>query len=393
MRQINSDQKCYPIKKVLVVLFISIFFNLSAFSQKALDNLTNVFEFHLGKETGDTSRYRSRIVLAPVVAYQPTTSLEFGLGTKLLFKPKKAGFSTRTSNLPISITYTLKNQFIFSSKYTIFFPEEKYLLKGAFKFAKFPVAYYGIGNNTRGDEKKEISFKNLLIEPLLLRNVYKNIFVGGGIRYSILGDSKLIKEPNELNIEFEDLDAISSGVELAISLDSRDNVLNAAKGNFIEFTHGLYDPVLSGTHKFMITKLDAREYYKPWPHRPDVFAFEVFGRFTWGNTPTLELSTLGGDELLRGFPEGRYRDNHAIFTQAEYRLQLLERFGMVFFAGAGDVYNTTADLSMTNLKYSLGTGLRLKIVRAENLNIRFDYGFGLGPEGDHNFYLGIAEAF
>ena len=379
--------------RIVIILAMSMWFSTPGISQRALDKLTNVFEFHLGKETDDTNRYRPRVVLAPVIAYQPTTSLEFGLGSKLLFKPKGAGNTTRTSNLPLSVTYTLKNQFIFSSKYTIFFPGEKYLLKGALKFAKFPVAYYGIGNNTRGDEKKEISFKNLLIEPLLLRNVYKNIFVGGGLRYSILGDSKLIKQPNELNIDFENLDAVSSGVELAVSLDSRDNVLNAAKGNFIEFTHGFYDPILGGTHQFMLSKLDAREYYKPWHDRKDVFAFEVFGRFSWGSTPALELSTLGGDELLRGFPEGRYRDNHAVFTQAEYRLQILERFGMVFFAGAGDVYNTTADLSLSNLKYSLGTGLRLKIVKAENLNIRFDYGFGLGPEGDHNFYLGIAEAF
>ena len=41
----------------------------------------------------------------------------------------------------------------------------------------------------------------------------------------------------------------------------------------------------------------------------------------------------------------------------------------------------------------MGTGLRIKIIESENLNIRIDYGRGFGVENDGNFYLGIAESF
>lgn len=69
---------------------------------------------------------------------------------------------------------------------------------------------------------------------------------------------------------------------------------------------------------------------------------------------------------------------------------------MVFYAGVGDVFtNAKKDLSISSLKYSLGSGIRLKIVKSENLNIRIDYGVGFGPTSttEHNLYLGIAEAF
>lgn len=38
-------------------------------------------------------------------------------------------------------------------------------------------------------------------------------------------------------------------------------------------------------------------------------------------------------------------------------------------------------------------GFCLKIVKLENLNICFDYVYGLGIECDSNFYFGIVESF
>jgi hypothetical protein len=43
-----------------------------------------------------------------------------------------------------------------------------------------------------------------------------------------------------------------------------------------------------------------------------------------------------------------------------------------------------------NLKPNYGIGARFKIDKSENLNLRFDWGFG---DASNSFYLGIAEAF
>jgi len=134
----------------------------------------------------------------------------------------------------------------------------------------------------------------------------------------------------------DSLRSVSSGLEIAATFDSRDNVLNAGKGIFAEFTHGFYNSK---------------------------------------------------------FREGRFRDRYSFFSQVEYRWQALDRIGFVFFGGVGEVTDKLSNLGLNNLKYSLGSGIRFKIVKSENLNIRIDYALGLGTIKDQNFYLGIAEAF
>ncbi len=366
--------------------------------QNFLDKLTDIFEFEFGKEKKDTTLYRSKMVLAPVTAYEPNTSWQFGVGTKVLFKFGKSGLDTRTSNLPASITYTLRNQYIVASDYNFFTNHENYLIKGRNHFLKYPISYYGSGIFLPDGEKIEVELYNVLFEPLFMKRIYKKWFVGGGIRYNVnwgerLAESEVRTEASDIILG--ELGTASTGLEFASTIDSRDNILNALHGHLIEFTHGVYDKSLGGTNNFGISRLDARTYYKVSEHNLNVVAFQLFSRFTWGKTPLTELSTLGGRDLLRGFPEGRFSNKHAIFLQPEFRWQTLDLLGMVFYAGAGDVFSDINEFSFNNMKYSLGTGLRLKIVKSENLNIRFDWGIGFGPntKAESNFYFGIAEAF
>jgi outer membrane protein assembly factor BamA len=363
--------------------------------QHFVESLTEVFEFSVGPVKKDS--FVSKVVLAPIASYEPSTSWGFGIGAKFLFKPFGAGPDTRTSNFPVSVQYTLRNQFIFYSEYTIFFPQESYLLKGNLGYSKFPIGYYGIGSQTKDADRVDISFNNILFEPLLLRQIAPNLFVGGGWRFTNFTNLKLLETHDEFPEDYplqDSLGSTSTGIELAITLDSRDNILNASKGTFAEFTHGFYDESIGSSNSFMLTKLNFRKY---WPiagsRFNDVIAMELYTRLTWQDTPPLELSALGGPELLRGFREGRFRDRFSFFAQVEYRWQARERIGFVFFGGIGEVTNSLSDIRPDQLKYSLGTGFRLKIVKSENLNIRVDYAFGLSKYSDHNFYLGIAEAF
>lgn len=386
-------------RPLLLVLFSSLLLvPARGPAQKLLEKVTDFFEFNIGKDRpGDSTYYRTNVVAAPVITYEPSTSLGLGIGAKMLFKFPGAGLETRTSNLPISISYTLRNQIILFSGFTVFFNRERYLLKGQALYLKYPLNYFGVGSDTRNDDVSEITFDQFLFEPLLLKRLKGNLFVGGGIRYNTIYNTRLNEdhegEPEGTSLQ-DSLGSTSAGLELAITYDSRDNVLNAHRGNFLEFTHGFYGTVAGGTNEFMLTKLDIRQYVPISVRRPDdVLALEWYTRISWNDTPPLELSALGGPELLRGFQEGRFRDRITFYAQAEYRWQALERVGLVFFGGAGDVTERLQDLQLENLKYSLGTGLRLKIVKEEDLNIRIDYALGFGEERDRNFYLGIAEAF
>jgi outer membrane protein assembly factor BamA len=171
-------------------------------------------------------------------------------------------------------------------------------------------------------------------------------------------------------------------------IDTRDNIINPYKGRLAELSTYLFTQPLGSTFSFQVINGVYQQY---WQIRPkQVLAFQFKSRFSFGDVPFLDLSTLGNDDILRGYPKNRFRDRHFAATQLEYRFPLWWRFGAVAFAGVGDVYGPSSELTIKNLKYSIGTGLRFVVDPAERLNIRLDYGYG--TEGGY-FYFVVGEAF
>jgi hypothetical protein len=96
------------------------------------------------------------------------------------------------------------------------------------------------------------------------------------------------------------------------------------------------------------------------------------GRLYWthelgggATIPFYYQPTLGGDSLLRGFPDDRFIDRSAWEAELEQRFLLLEThiFGVTTdwridpFVAAGQVYDRFADI-VSHVQYSIGTGLR-----------------------------------
>ncbi len=245
-----------------------------------LDKVLDWFEFPLNPTAvrRNPAAYPAKLVLAPVVSYAPETSWGLGVGAKLLFKFPGAGKETRTSNMPLTALYTLNSQLLLGSGYTIFFNREKYLLKGNLFYTEFPQLYYGLGNHTPEQNEEPFSYNSFLFEPLLLRHLVGKLFAGGGIRYNAVWNL----EPEAAGLLAQSRPegyrgSRSVGLELALTYDSRDNVLNATRGMLTEFTHGRYGQWLGGTHTFQLTKLDVRQYVRLFPRRRDVLAFQFYG--------------------------------------------------------------------------------------------------------------------
>jgi outer membrane protein assembly factor BamA len=99
---------------------------------------------------------------------------------------------------------------------------------------------------------------------------------------------------------------------------------------------------------------------------------------------------LGGENIVRGYNASRYRDKVQVAAQVEYRFPLWRRFGMVAFAGLGQVAGRAGDLKLDRFKAAAGFGIRFRIDRQEGTNIRLDFGFGKKSQGQ---YLSGGEAF
>jgi outer membrane protein assembly factor BamA len=250
-----------------------------------------------------------------------------------------------------------------------------------------------MGSDTPDSAEEQYNYNQFLIEPIFLKQMFhRYLFIGAGFRYNHIYNTDIEADGLIAANRPDGFDGSTSvGVEAAVLYDSRSNILNAQDGWYFEFTRGQYGKVLGGTNNFNLTRFDLRHYIDVSPENNDVLAFQFTGRLSRGDLPFSEFSFLGSSETMRGYREGRFVDRDMLTTQMEYRKRFKDsRWGLVGFAGTGDVYNNVEEFQFKNLKPNYGFGARVMIDKKENLNLRFDVGFG---RGTNNFYLGIAEAF
>src|SRR5699024_2322035 len=103
--------------------------------------------------------------------------------------------------------------------------------------------------------------------------------------------------------------------------------------------------------------------------------------------PFYHLSMWGGSSMLRGFYDGRYRDQNMWALQSELRLPVWRRILVVPFAAVGEVFNFEEYNSAVHV--SGGLGLRYIVDHENRVNVRLDAAYG----DQFRFYLTILEAF
>jgi outer membrane protein assembly factor BamA len=178
------------------------------------------------------------------------------------------------------------------------------------------------------------------------------------------------------------------GVGASFLYDTRNNILNARKGVYVELSGLKFSDRLGATYSYNSYTADFRKYF-PINDR-SVIAFQVLGLIKTGTVPFLQLSYLGGSDIMRGFYSGRYRDKVLGATQFEYRRQITDDWGAVAFVGLGNVTDELKHFDFRDIKNSIGVGARYMLDKKDRMNLRMDAGMG---NGNLNFYIAIAEAF
>ncbi len=139
---------------------------------------------------------------------------------------------------------------------------------------------------------------------------------------------------------------------------------------------------------FSILSLEYR-YFIPFHQKKTILGFQAIFKQGFGEIPFRLLPMLGGADMLRGSYAGRFRDQMTLGIQAECRATVYKRFGMGLFAGFGNMGDNLFEAEFKP-KGSIGLGLRYRLRKNENVNLRIDYARGLNSNG---FYVVLAEAF
>ncbi len=332
------------------------------------------------------------IFLLPLLYYTPDTRWAFGAAGVYYFKiDPKYDYQrlTRISYVQFLADYTQNDQLDVWSVWNIFTRDENLLLKGELRYRNFPDRFYGIGNTTSRDQEEKYAYDLISVKNLVMKKIKPNLFLG--LDYHFESEYGFRYTPGGA-LEQGTITGYRGGIGSAFGavgvLDSRDNAINAFIGRYAEFSSYFYSGIWGSTFSFINLNGWYQHYWSMGRRR--VLALQSKLRITSGEVPFLDMSTAGNDDILRGYPRNRFRDFNFAGSQIEYRFPLFWRFGMVTFAGIGDVFRNMRDVNFNTLKYSVGSGLRFLVNPAERLNIRFDYAWG--REGGY-FYFSVAEAF
>ncbi|WP_400194189.1 BamA/TamA family outer membrane protein [Hymenobacter sp. B81] len=343
---------------------------------------------------------RVKVAALPIVFSQPETGLAYGAAVLPVWR-FGADTATRSSNARLLGYYTQRKQSSLSLTYNLFTPGERWILGGEAFYFNFPYYFYGVGNDTRKAEKSDISYKVVIVTQRVLRKVRPHTFAGLGFRLTDLHHIRLDdpltddgQKPNLLLLRDprERQTTVVSGLGPTLLYDSRDNVLSTWRGSYLEASALLMGRYLGSDYRFTRLLLDARHFRPLCRGNPrTIVAGQVQAQFHAGRVPFRELANLGGERMLRGIYEGRFRDRQMVAAQLELRQQLFWRLSGVAFGAAGQVRDQLGDFRPGAFNVAGGAGLRIAVNRQDRLGIRIDYAVGSGQSS--GLYFAFNEAF
>lgn len=331
---------------------------------------------------------QSTVTYLPILFYTPETKFAFGGLVNYNFYTSDEDENTFPSTIMPDLIYTLNKQIIAELFSDIYFDKGGYHLVGRIAYQYFPDSFFGIGSRTTGSDAENFTARNFATELLITKKVFYGI--DAGVKY-LLFYSKITDHEEGKVLAQKKLpgsrDGYSSGFGVILNYDNRNNKFYPSEGSFSNISFTSYGKIIGSAHTFNRLEIDAKFYKTIW--KEHILAVQAHSELIAGDPPFQIMPQLGGQNLLRGYYSGRFRDNNSMVFQSEYRFPLLWRFGAVVFAGVGDVFNRIEELQLNNVKYSFGTGLRFRFNEEEKLNIRLDIGFTQSGSG---FYVTIAEA-
>lgn len=341
----------------------------------------------------DSTLTKNQLLAVPVISRSIETDWSFGAGGSYTFyTTRKKDSATRTSVINFLGSYSLRKQFIFLIRGPVFFPGEKYILNSNLSYSYFPDRFWGLGNGTTASMAEDYDFRQYYIYLHAQRLLGRKFFAGISYEFQRVVD---INVQQGGLFDVQDVKGRApyqvSGIGASLSWDTRNNTFWPDKGHLLSLSATHFTSLLLSDHRYTNIVADARWFLRL--NRKQIIALQAYGFFNAGmDVPIRSLASLGGADRMRGFFNGRYRDNDLLTLQAEYRLHLFRRWSTVAFAGAGDVNGKFSKPEWNRLKYSIGGGLRFATNKNERQHIRIDYGVGNG-KGNYGLYLQFGEAF
>ena len=318
--------------------------------------------------------------------YSSDTKLGLGLVAAGVYSTNRSDTLTPKSNVSLFSDVTTTGFYMLGIRGNNIFTREKWRIDYVLYFFSFPSQFWGIGFNNGDNDNNASDFLRLQAQAKadFMFKVTDKLFVGPSVSYEFTQGKKFQDKALEF-IANQDRTTQYASLGALVSYDSRDFIPNAYKGMFFKLIQRGYTGF--NGKPFWGTYITLDYYQKAW--KGAVFAFDLYGELQYGSVPWTMKSKLGGSYRMRGYYEGRYRDDNSLSAQVEYRQKIYNRHGIAAWAGCGTVWGKQVGFSWKHMLPNYGIGYRWEF--KNRMNVRLDYGFG--KNGQSSFLFSINEAF
>lgn len=333
-------------------------------------------------------RGEKAVFILPLVYYTPETRWVFGVGGATNFN---LGDTTDTyeSQVVFGVAYSLRKQFLSYSNWRIFTDQNKSLFSGEVGWYDYLYFFYGIGNEVNESDSETYNAKFPRLRFDYARQISTSSFLGFKTVLDHFNFSDFNPDGKLANQEFIGKEGgWNVGLGPAFILDSRDNPIFPKSGWYSETYFLRFGKPFGGNYSYWEIGGDLRHYTSL--SQSVIWANQIATKITTGETPFFALPLLGGNRSLRGLFEGKYRDSKVAFIQSEIRKSIGNRWGVVGFAGVGNVFSEVNSLT-DGMKITYGAGGRFRLSKAKKLNLRLDLAHS--PNEGLQFYFTFGEAF
>lgn len=368
-------------------------------------------------------------IIIPLVGISPGTGFQIGAGSSI--SGRLGPFSeTKLSAGVASLMVTVKKQLIFQLKTNMFLNRNRWFVQTDWRVYIYRMPTWGLGTGPSGeippipgdpiatsDEmpangEYPMRFNWIKFHNVISRSITGYFFAGIGYHLDYhfnihdltldTASASYTSTPHYAYCRlhgFDDTKYVASGLSINLVYDTRDNLINAYKGIYLNVNYRYNSTLLGSAQDGSQLWTEFRTYVglsKKIPRH--VLAFWVFGSFlVSGEVPYLDLMACGFDQMNssgRGYAQGRWRGENFMYGEMEYRFPISRCTGIiggVLFANVLTASNRDMQVPLFGyFKPGAGFGLRIMVGKQDRTNLLIDFGIGQQSKG---LYLQAQEIF
>lgn len=320
--------------------------------------------------------------------YSATTGLGLGLLGTATYSADHTDPTLPRSNASVYSNMTTAGFFMVGLRGNHIFPHESFQLDYKVNLSTFSTSYWGMGYANADNDDNETDYRRNRINAMarFMVKLAPNTYIGPFVNYRVTQASDVNEDFSYL-WQGQDKTIHTYTAGLSFTYDSRDFMLNASEGVFVQidqtFTPRCFG---NGKYNFSTTEATFATYGKLW--KGAILAGELHGQFNYGHIPWSQLATVGSNDRMRGYYEGRYNDKNVIEGQVELRQHIKGRNGVVAWVALANAFPDFKNIAWRYTLPNAGVGYRWEFKK--RINIRVDYGFTRNGGG---FIFNINEAF